>query len=59
MYKLNIDLEERKRQIKALFNVGLISTSTYIEQLQDIRSEEQAGVLEYNVTDEEMSEYWS
>ena len=59
MYKLDIDLEKRKRQIEMMFDTGLISPSIFFDMVQDIRNEEQVGVLEYNATDEEMSEYWS
>lgn len=58
MYKLDIDLEERKRQIEMMFNVGLIGPSTFHDMIQDIRNEEQVGVLEYNATDDEMSKYF-
>ena len=59
MYKLDIDLEERKRQIEKLFDAGFISPSNFLDLTRDIRNEEQAGVLEYNATDDEMSEYWN
>ena len=59
MYKLDIDLEERKRQIEKMFDAGLISPSIFLDMVQDIRNEEQVGVVEYNATDDEMSEYWN
>lgn len=59
MYKLDIDLEKRERQIEMMFDTGLISPSIFFDMVQDIRNEEQVGVLEYNATDDEMSEYWN
>lgn len=59
MYKLDIDLEERKQQIEMMFDAGLIGPSIYHDMIQDIRNEEQVGVLEYNATDDEMSKYWN
>ena len=59
MYKLDVDLEKRKRQIEEMFDAGLISPSIFHDMVQDIRNEEQVGVVEYNATDEEMSEYWN
>lgn len=59
MYKLDIDLEKRERQIEMMLDTGLISPSIFFDMVQDIRNEEQVGVLEYNATDEEMSEYWN
>ena len=59
MYKLDIDLEERKRQIEKMFDAGLISPSIFLDMVQDIRNEEQVGVVEYNATDDEINEYWN
>lgn len=38
MYKLDIDLEERKRQIEKMFDAGLISPSIFLDMVQDIRN---------------------
>lgn len=59
MYKLDVDLEKRIQQITVLFNAGFISPSNFLDPTRDIRNEEQAGVLEYNFTDDEISEYWN
>lgn len=57
MYK--IDLEERKRQVRDLFDKGLINTGMYLRWIRDILTEQEIGVLTYEPTDEELSEYWS
>lgn len=56
MYKLDVDLE---KQITELSNACFISPSNFLDPTQDIRNEKQAEVLEYYVTDDEMSEYWN
>jgi len=57
MYK--VDLEERKRQVRDLFDKGLINTGMYLRWIRDILTEQEIGVLTYEPTDEELSEYWS
>lgn len=59
MYKLDIDLEKRERQIREMFDAGLMSPSIFLDMIQAIRNEEQTGVLEYNATDDEMDKYWN
>lgn len=59
MYKVDINLEERKRQLKEFFDAGFINAGLYVSMLEDIKNEEQTEVLEYHVTDKEMAEYWS
>lgn len=59
MYKLDVDLEKRKRQIEEMFDAGLMSPSIFLDMVQDIRNEEQVGVVEYNVTNDEMDKYWN
>lgn len=59
MYKLCADLKEIEREIKELFNCGFINAGTYVSLLEEARRKEQVGALEYEVTDEELNEYWS
>lgn len=59
MYKLDVDLEKRIRQIEEMFDAGLMSPSIFLDMVQDIRNEEQVGVVEYNFTDDEIDEYWN
>ncbi len=57
MYK--VDYEERKRQVRDLFDKGLINCGMYLSWIRDILAEQLIGVLTYEATDEELSEYWS
>lgn len=59
MYKLEINLLERKKQIKKLFEAGFITAGTYANMLKEIRNEEQVGAIEYEATDDEMNYYWN
>lgn len=57
MYK--VDLEERKRQVRDLFDKGLINCGMYLSWIRDILTEQKIGILDYQPTDEELSEYFS